>query len=136
MSFGGICIYHEGKILIGCAEEEKVYLYPKMANRHGMIAGATGTGKTITLTVLAESFGDCGVPVFPADVKGDLAGMCSSGSGSESLQKRIDKLVPAETGFGFRACPTSTGTSAENRGCPCAPPCPRWGPCCSAVFWT
>ena len=62
-------MYQENKIWIGKAGEEKIYIYPKMANRHGMIAGATGTGKTVTLKVLAESFSDCGVPVFLADVK-------------------------------------------------------------------
>ena len=52
--------------------ENQQYLLGKMANRHGLIAGATGTGKTITLKVMAESFSDMGVPVFMADVKGDL----------------------------------------------------------------
>ena len=55
-------MYQDNKIWIGMAGDEKVYIYPSMANRHGMIAGATGTGKTITLKVLAESFSDCGVP--------------------------------------------------------------------------
>lgn len=72
-------MYQDNKIWLGMAGDEKVYIYPCMANRHGMIAGATGTGKTITLKVLAESFSDCGVPVFLADVKGDLAGMCKPG---------------------------------------------------------
>ena len=99
-------MYRDGKILIGKSGEEKVYIYPKMANRHGLIAGATGTGKTITLKVLAESFSDCGVPVFFADVKGDLAAMCNSGSMSDSLQKRIDALGLAEEGFDFHAFPT------------------------------
>ena len=54
-------------------------LLPQMANRHGLIAGATGTGKTITMKVMAESFSDMGVPVFMADVKGDLSGMCRRG---------------------------------------------------------
>ena len=54
---------HDKKIWVGTSEEEKVYIYPKMANRHGMIAGATGTGKTVTLKVLAESFSSYGVPV-------------------------------------------------------------------------
>ena len=56
-----------------------VYLEPAMANRHGLIAGATGTGKTVTLKVLAEAFSDMGVPVFLADIKGDLSGMCNEG---------------------------------------------------------
>ncbi len=99
-------MYRDGKILIGKTGEEKVYIYPKMANRHGIIAGATGTGKTITLKVLAESFSDCGVPVFFADVKGDLAAVCVSGENSESLQKRMDALGLLEEGFDFHGFPT------------------------------
>ena len=57
-------MYAEDKILIGCNENENVFLLPKMANRHGVIAGATGTGKTVTLKVLAESFSDLGILVF------------------------------------------------------------------------
>ena len=66
-------MYQDGKIWIGRSGEEDIYIYPNMANRHGMIAGATGTGKTVTLKVMAESFSDAGVPVFLADVKGDLS---------------------------------------------------------------
>ena len=66
-------------ILIGSGEQ-KIYLNLRYANRHGLIAGATGTGKTITLQGLAEGFSDHGVPVFMADVKGDLAGMSQSGT--------------------------------------------------------
>ena len=61
-------MYQNKKVWLGVSGEENVYIYPKMANRHGMIAGATGTGKTVTLKVLAESFSACGVPVFLADV--------------------------------------------------------------------
>ena len=64
-------MYFDNKILVGKSNKENIYIYPKMANRHGLIAGATGTGKTITLKVLAESFSDAGVPVFLADIKGD-----------------------------------------------------------------
>ena len=64
-----------GKIWLAKADEP-VYLEPNMANRHGFIAGASGTGKTITLKVMAESFAQLGVPVFLADMNGDLAGMC------------------------------------------------------------
>lgn len=70
-------MFSEGKIWIGNSGEEKLYILPKMANRHGLITGATGTGKTVTLRTLAESFSDAGVPVFLADVKGDLAGISS-----------------------------------------------------------
>ena len=86
---------------------ENVYLLPKMANRHGLIAGATGTGKTITLKVLAESFSDMGVPVFLADVKGDLAGMVNPGVDSEDMQKRIAKFGLAEAGFNYHEYPVT-----------------------------
>ncbi len=69
------------RILLG-AGANQVYLDPRYANRHGLIAGATGTGKTITLQVMAESFSRIGVPVFVSDVKGDLSGISQSGSGS------------------------------------------------------
>lgn len=72
--------------------ENPVYLLPKMANRHGLIAGATGTGKTVTLKVLAESFSDMGVPVFLADVKGDLASLAAKGTASTKIQERLSML--------------------------------------------
>lgn len=100
-------MYQDGKIWIGQSGENRAAIEPKMANRHGMIAGATGTGKTITLKVLAESFSDCGVPVFLADVKGDLAGMCRAGEENESLAKRIDGLGLKEAGFRFKSYPTT-----------------------------
>ncbi len=64
-------------------EGKELYILPKMANRHGLIAGATGTGKTITMKVMAESFSDMGVPVFFSDVKGDLTGMLVPGTGMD-----------------------------------------------------
>src|SRR5882762_7075130 len=67
-------------------------LLPGMANRHGLIAGATGTGKTITLQVLAEHFSERGVPVFLADVKGDLAGISQAGGQNPKVQERVKKL--------------------------------------------
>ena len=81
-------MYNDYKIWIA-QSDRNICLLPNMANRHGLIAGATGTGKTITLKVLAESFSDMGVPVFLADVKSDLSGMCEPGKDSESMQKRI-----------------------------------------------
>ena len=81
----------ENKLLIG-AGEHPAYLLPAMANRHGLICGATGTGKTVTLKVLAESFSDLGVPVFLADVKGDLAGCCRTGERAEAIDRRLTGL--------------------------------------------
>lgn len=79
-------------ILVAQNENQSLILLPQMANRHGLIAGATGTGKTVTVKVLAESFSALGVPVFLSDVKGDLSGMCQEGEASENVQKRIKKM--------------------------------------------
>ena len=81
----------EKKIWIATGDE-RIYLEPKMANRHGLIAGATGTGKTVTLKVLAESFSDMGVPVFIADIKGDVSGMCLPGSENKHIRRSIDNM--------------------------------------------
>ncbi len=72
--------------------DKPIYLEPGMANRHGLIAGATGTGKTVTLKVLAESFSDMGVPVFVADIKGDLSGMCNPGKENKHIRRSIDTM--------------------------------------------
>lgn len=99
-------MYFDKKIWVGDADGKKIFILPNMANRHGLIAGATGTGKTITLKVLAESFSDAGVPVFLADVKGDLSGMCRPGVDSEDMQKRIQRFGLADTGFKYQAYPS------------------------------
>jgi DNA helicase HerA-like ATPase len=78
-------------------------LLPSMANRHGLITGATGTGKTVTLQSLAERFSSIGVPVFMADVKGDLAGMAAAGGANAKVEERV-KLLGLE-GFEYRANP-------------------------------
>ncbi|MBE6828033.1 MAG: DUF853 family protein [Ruminococcaceae bacterium] len=80
-----------GKIWLATGEN-RVYLEPSMANRHGLIAGATGTGKTVTLKVIAESFSDLGVPVFMADIKGDLTGMCKEGCENKHIRRSIDTM--------------------------------------------
>ena len=72
--------------------ENFLYILPKMANRHGLIAGATGTGKTVTLQTLAEGFSSLGVPVFMADVKGDLAGISQIGGGNPKIDARVTQL--------------------------------------------
>jgi DNA helicase HerA-like ATPase len=82
----------ENLIWVCQSGEKPVFLIPRMANRHGLIAGATGTGKTVTLKVLAEAFSDMGVPVFLADIKGDVSGMCLPGQTSDGFQKRLTKL--------------------------------------------
>lgn len=81
------------QILLGANPHgEQVHLNLSMANRHGLIAGATGTGKTVSLQILAEGFSKNGIPVFTADVKGDLAGMSVSGKPHEKIDERVEKI--------------------------------------------
>ena len=92
------------KLLIGKGEQE-AFIVPKMANRHGLICGATGTGKTITLKVMAESFSDLGVPVFLADIKGDIAGCVKAGEKNENITRRLAKLGVADEDFPMKSFP-------------------------------
>jgi DNA helicase HerA-like ATPase len=85
-------------MLIGKSEKE-LFLLPQMANRHGLIAGATGTGKTITLQVIAENLSRNGVPVFLADVKGDLSGISQPGEEKPKILERLQKMKIAEYNF-------------------------------------
>jgi uncharacterized protein len=96
-------MYIDKKVLMA-KSDKPLYLLPGMANRHGLIAGATGTGKTITMKVMAESFSDMGVPVFMADVKGDLSGMCRPGKDSEDMRARIERF--GLDGFKYTSYPT------------------------------
>ena len=94
----------DGKILVGRGDED-AFILPQMANRHGLIAGATGTGKTITLKVMAESFSDIGVPVFLADVKGDLAGCVKAGVSNPAIEKRLSGMGIDLGDFTFKSFP-------------------------------
>jgi DNA double-strand break repair helicase HerA and related ATPase len=85
--------------------DSPLFLLPNMANRHGLIAGATGTGKTVTLQVMAESLSAIGVPVFTADVKGDLSGISQAGRDNPKLAERIKKLDLGS--FAYTACPAT-----------------------------
>ena len=85
-------MYINNKILIGKSKDQELAILLDKANRHGLITGASGSGKTITLKVMAESFSDAGVPVFLADVKGDIAGTCMPGENSEKIQERLANL--------------------------------------------
>lgn len=79
-------------LLIARTLDTELFLLPGMANRHGLITGATGTGKTVTLQKLAESLSEIGVPVFMADVKGDLTGVAAEGTASEKLLARLKNI--------------------------------------------
>jgi DNA helicase HerA-like ATPase len=91
-------------ILIAQSDEPQ-YLLPQMANRHGLVAGATGTGKTVTLQVMAEGFSRIGVPVFAADVKGDLSGISQPGKENPKIADRVKKLKLEN--FTFEGCPVT-----------------------------
>src|SRR6478735_5861377 len=82
-------------------EKSECRILPGMANRHGLIAGATGTGKTVTLRVLAENFSRLGVPVFLADVKGDLGGLAKPGGTSSRVKERAQVLGQPVAPNGF-----------------------------------
>ena len=90
----------------------------KMANRHGLIAGATGTGKTVTLQVMAESFCQAGVPCFMADMKGDLSGISQVGKMSGFIEKRLPEFFPVENAGEGDDAPRSTFDPNSFQSCP------------------
>lgn len=96
---------NDKRAFVAINSEQEVCLIPKMANRHGLITGATGTGKTVTLQTLSETFSDMGVPVFAADMKGDLSGVAKIGGNKESVTKRVEGYKLGEKGFEFKAFP-------------------------------
>ena len=100
-------------------------LLPNMANRHGLIAGATGTGKTVTLQVLAERFSAIGVPVFMADVKGDLTGISQVGKPNTKIEERIKLLKLAHTPA---ACPVTLWDVFGEQGHPVRATISEMGP--------
>jgi DNA helicase HerA-like ATPase len=111
------------EILIGKGEKD-VFLLPKYANRHGMVAGATGTGKSVSLMLLAEGFSKLGVPVFLADVKGDLAGLAGRATASEMLKRAETRHRRGQRTESRR----SSGTCSASRATRCAPPSREMGP--------
>jgi len=93
-----------GNLLIAKSDKD-LFLVPKMSNRHGLVAGATGTGKTITLQSMAETFSSIGVPVVMADVKGDLSGIAKAGGGNPKVTARVEELkLEGHTPFAFPVC--------------------------------
>ncbi len=92
-------------LLIAKNDQHELFLLPQMANRHGLITGATGTGKTVTLQSLAESFSRIGVPVFLSDIKGDLSGLSKAGGGNAKVAARVKQLGLGD--FEHRAYPVT-----------------------------
>ena len=103
------------------------------ANRHGLIAGATGTGKTVTLQILAEGFAKAGVPVFLSDVKGDLSGLAAAGRADFKLHAAFMERA-ARIGlddYTYESFPVTFWDLFGDQGHPVRPPrSPRWGRCC------
>ena len=93
------------KIWVGTGVNGPAYLLPGMANRHGLIAGATGTGKTVTLKVLAEGFSEMGVPVFLSDIKSDLSGMVKPGIRTDAIDRRLAKCQADPESFDYHSFP-------------------------------
>ncbi|PIE39443.1 MAG: ATP-binding protein [Gammaproteobacteria bacterium] len=116
----------EDPILIGGSEAGQVVLQPRYANRHGLIAGATGTGKTVTLQCLAEGFSERGVPVFLADVKGDISGLCQPGSPHPKIAERIDKIGIA--GYEQKSFPVTFWDLFGKKGAPVRSTISEMGP--------
>lgn len=113
------------KLLIGKGQWEQ-HLLPQMANRHGLVAGATGTGKTVTLQVIAERLSRIGVPVFAADVKSDLSGISQAGSDNPKIAERIGKMGLSD--FRFAGCPVAFWDLLGEKGHPIRATISEMGP--------
>lgn len=113
-------------ILIAKNNNISSFILPKMANRHGLIAGATGTGKTVTLQTLAEGFSRIGVPVFMADVKGDLSGISQQGGGNAKVEARVQQLALPD--FSYAKCPVTFWDVFGEKGRPVRTTIAEMGP--------
>lgn len=107
--------------------KDKIYLNPKMANRHGFICGATGTGKSVTLKVLAESFSQMGVPTFFSDVKGDMAGIGKAGEDNENMQERMTRFDIRDQ-FAYKPFPVTIYDIYGEKGVPLRTTVSEMGP--------
>ncbi len=110
-------MYTEGGVYLGLADDRRVTMTLSMANRHGLIAGASGTGKTVTMKVLAESFSDAGVPVFLCDIKGDVSGLAEPGARTDGMEKRIDRFGIRDV-FSYRSYPVTFWDVYQESGHP------------------
>lgn len=113
--------------------DKKQHLLLKRANRHGLIAGATGTGKTVTLQILAEGFSKAGVPVFMADVKGDLSGISQPGTPKPFLSKRATQVELDS--YDMAGFPAVFWDVYGKQGTRFAQRFQTWAPYCWRVFW-
>ncbi len=112
--------------IIAAKGEHELFILPHMANRHGLIAGATGTGKTVTLQVLSENFSRLGVPVFLSDVKGDLAGLSSPGKEHPKIDERVNTIGLSD--FNFSESPVAFWDLFGEKGHPIRTTISEMGP--------
>ena len=106
------------KPLIALSKDREIYIEPGMLNRHGLVTGATGTGKTVTLQSLAETFSHMGIPVFMADVKGDLSGIGAKGLLKGKVEERVTEFNLDRKGWRNRSCPVQFWDVFGKTGCP------------------
>lgn len=119
----------DGKLWIASSGDTPIMLDPKMANRHGLIAGATGTGKTISLKVMAETFSTASVPVFMVDIKGDVCGIAKKGEENSHVTKQLEKCkVPADAGFEYKDYPVMFWDVYGEKGIPVRTTISEMGP--------
>ncbi len=111
---------------LGASQGKLIQQLGKMSNRHGLIAGATGTGKTVTLQVLAEGFSKLGVPVFAADIKGDLSGLAAAGKSHPKIDERLAQIPLPE--YRQRPCPTLFWSIDNDQGHPVRTTISEMGP--------
>ncbi|MCR4671916.1 MAG: DUF853 domain-containing protein [Lachnospiraceae bacterium] len=121
-------MYYNDKIYIGSSGDDKYLIAPETLSAHGLIAGAAGTGKTVTAKVLAEAASDMGIPVFIADVKGDLSGMARSGVTTEEIAQRIAQLSLEESGFSMHGYPVCFWDVFGKNGIPARTTVSEMGP--------
>lgn len=114
-------------ILVAKKESIECFLLPDKANRHGLVTGATGTGKTVTLQALAQNFSNLGVPVFMADVKGDLTGISQVGGGNQRIEDRLTSLGLMD-GFKYDSCPVTLWDVFGEQGHPLRATISEMGP--------
>lgn len=112
--------------LLFAKSNKEIFLLSQMANRHGLITGATGTGKTVSLKVMAEAFSSAGVPVFLADIKGDVASICNAGGGNPKIDERVKNLELEN--FRYREFPTELWDIFDTEGHPVRATISEMGP--------
>ncbi|MDR2499105.1 MAG: DUF853 domain-containing protein [Tannerellaceae bacterium] len=119
---------NDNQAYIAQAGEKSLHILPQMINRHGLIAGATGTGKTVTLQNMAETFSQLGIPVFMTDIKGDLSGVSRIGGSSRKVSERLAELGLESSGFKYQEFPVCFWDVYGNQGHPFRTTISQMGP--------